>query len=79
MRDGVSGGIARYFPANTMLTGLPFSIAWPVGVSLPEAVSTRNVTTLSPRRREWLAYLVAFATRLALISVADGSSPKAWR
>jgi len=35
-------------PAKTIVTGLPFLITWPVVVRLPELVSTRNVTTVSP-------------------------------
>src|SRR5712691_8215624 len=35
-------------PVNTIVTGLAFLVTSPVGVSLPEPVSTRNVTTVSP-------------------------------
>ena len=36
-----------------MLTGLPVSITWPVGVSVPFSWSTRNVTMV------WVAWFAA--------------------
>jgi hypothetical protein len=39
-------------PTNAMLTGLPVSITWPVGVSVPCSWSTRKVTIESVA---WLA------------------------
>ena len=34
----------RHASAKTIETGLPVSMIWPVGVSVPRSVSTRNVT-----------------------------------
>src|SRR5262249_38045287 len=38
---------AHRHPANTMLTGLPVWMTWPVGVRVPFSWSTRNATIVS--------------------------------